>query len=82
MMLFLHVKDYSTGFGGKFGVQKDRQDKSAHTWEERDALAKHESQKGDGLHFNFPRNMQLTYKEIKKCFIFLIVASVCPKKMC
>ena len=44
----LQVKhQYSSGFGGKYGVQKDRQDKSAHTWEEREGLAKHESQKGD-----------------------------------
>jgi len=46
----LHVKDYSSGFGGKFGVQKDRQDKSAHTWEEQQALAKHASQKGELQH--------------------------------
>lgn len=38
--------DYSHGFGGKFGVQKDRQDKSALTWEEQQPLSKHESQKG------------------------------------
>ena len=41
------LKDYSAGFGGKYGVQKDRQDKAAHTYEEREALAKHESQKGE-----------------------------------
>ena len=39
-------KDYATGFGGKFGVQKDRQDKSAAGWNEKTELAKHESQKG------------------------------------
>ena len=38
-------KDYRVGFGGKFGVQKDRQDKSAVGWEHREDLAKHDSQK-------------------------------------
>jgi len=44
----LHVvwKDYSAGFGGKYGVQKDRQDKSSYSWEEKEKLAKHASQKG------------------------------------
>lgn len=40
------VADYKTGFGGQFGVQKDRQDKSAVGWEDRGELSKHESQKG------------------------------------
>ena len=40
-------QDYSVGFGGKYGVQKDRQDQSAHTFEEQQPLAKHESQKGE-----------------------------------
>ena len=38
--------DYSTGFGGKFGVQKDRVDKSAVGWEHHEKVEKHESQKG------------------------------------
>lgn len=38
--------DYSHGFGGKFGVQKDRQDKSAAGWDHIEKLQKHESQKG------------------------------------
>ena len=38
--------DYATGFGGKYGVQKDRVDKSAVGWEHREALQQHESQKG------------------------------------
>lgn len=33
LMRLLFV-DYKTGFGGKFGVQKDRQDKSAVGWDE------------------------------------------------
>lgn len=32
------------GFGGKFGVQKDRQDKSAVGWDHHEAPQKHESQ--------------------------------------
>lgn len=36
--------DYSVGFGGKFGVQTDRQDKSAVGWEYHEAPQKHESQ--------------------------------------
>ena len=39
-------KDYSSGFGGKFGVQTDRQDKSAAGWDHIEKLQKHDSQKG------------------------------------
>ena len=42
--------DYSDGFGGKFGVQTDRVDKSAVGYGDREELAKHESQKGSSLH--------------------------------
>ena len=38
--------DYSTGFGGKYGVQKDSQDSSAVGWDHQEHLAKHDSQKG------------------------------------
>merc|ERR1711894_279168 len=38
-------KDYTSGFGGKFGVQNDRQDKSAVGWEHIEKVEKHESQK-------------------------------------
>jgi cortactin len=40
-------KDYSTGFGGKFGVQKERQDKSAVGFDYREKVEKHESQTGE-----------------------------------
>jgi len=40
------VSDYSTGFGGKYGVQKDHVDKSALGYEYHADLSKHESQKG------------------------------------
>lgn len=36
--------DYKTGFGGQFGVQTDRQDKSAVGWDHHEAPQKHESQ--------------------------------------
>lgn len=39
-------KDYKTGFGGEFGVQSDRVDKSAVGWEHVEKVSKHESQKG------------------------------------
>lgn len=45
-MLLLLFLDYSSGFGGKFGVQKDRVDKSAVGWEHHEQVDKHESQKG------------------------------------
>ena len=38
--------DHSQGFGGKFGVQTDRQDKSAAGWDHIEKVDKHESQKG------------------------------------
>lgn len=34
------------GFGGKFGVQSDRQDKSAAGWDHVEKVDKHQSQKG------------------------------------
>ena len=51
MFVFVHIvslllSDYKTGFGGKFGVQKDRVDKSALGWEHHEKVEKHESQKG------------------------------------
>lgn len=42
-------KDYSSGFGGKFGVQSDRQDTSAVGWDHVEKVDKHESQKGESL---------------------------------
>ena len=40
------ISDYTKGFGGKFGVQTDRQDKSAVGWDHQEKLQLHESQKG------------------------------------
>ena len=45
--------DYKTGFGGKFGVQSDRVDKSALGWEHHEKVDKHESQKGRGMSLFF-----------------------------
>ena len=42
--------DYAKGFGGKFGIQKDRVDKSALGWDYQEKVEKHESQKGIGFH--------------------------------
>lgn len=38
--------DYSKGFGGKYGVEKDRVDKSAVGWGNHEKLNQHESQIG------------------------------------
>lgn len=43
-VIFLSV-DYATGFGGKFGVQKDRVDRNAVGWDYVEKTEKHESQK-------------------------------------
>ena len=45
-MLYALLKDYKTGFGGQFGVQKDRVDKSAAGWDHVEKVEKHASQKG------------------------------------
>ena len=42
------MSDYKDGFGGKFGVQSDRQDKSAVGWDHQEEKQKHDSQKGGG----------------------------------
>lgn len=64
----LSLSDYVVGFGGKFGVQTDRQDKSALGWDHQEKLQLHESQKGTGPGFHscstnvglFPVEPQLT----------------------
>lgn len=54
--IFYHsvVTDYKKGFGGQYGLQEDRQDKSAVGFEHHEKLAQHESQtdyaKGHCLH--------------------------------
>lgn len=44
MFAFLFIKDHSKGFGGKFGVQSDRVDKSAKGWSEQTKPELHSSQ--------------------------------------
>ena len=46
LSLLLHSQDYKTGFGGQFGVQKDRVDASAAGWDHVEKVAKHPSQQG------------------------------------
>ena len=53
---YLHIvalSDYKDGFGGAFGVQKDRVDKSAVGWEHHEKVDKHESQKGRVTYISF-----------------------------
>lgn len=40
------LPDYAKGFGGKFGVESDKVDKSAVGFEYQGKTEKHESQKG------------------------------------
>lgn len=52
----------STGYGGKFGVQKDRMDKSAESWSHNEEVAKHSSvtdtSKGFGGKFGVQKDRQ------------------------
>jgi cortactin len=41
--------DYAKGFGGKYGIQMDRQDRSAVGWDHIEKTEKHASQKGNML---------------------------------
>ena len=45
-LLLSNALDYKTGFGGKFGVQNDRMDKSSVGWDHVEKVEKHVSQKG------------------------------------
>ena len=47
----LIFSDYTSGFGGKFGVQNDRVDKSAMGWDHIEKVEKHDSQKGETTSF-------------------------------
>lgn len=44
--LWFLFSDYASGFGGKYGVQADRVDKSAVGFDYQGKTEKHESQKG------------------------------------
>lgn len=43
------AEDYSVGFGGKFGVQRDRQDKNALGWDHQEEVQPHASQRGQAI---------------------------------
>lgn len=43
------AEDYSVGFGGKFGVQRDRQDKNALGWDHQEEVQPHASQRGQAM---------------------------------
>ncbi len=59
---WIRFLDYTTGFGGKFGVQTDRVDKSAVGWEHVEKVEKHESQKGKNMKNKLDRfRMSKTY---------------------
>ena len=60
---FLLISDYKTGFGGQYGVQSDRVDKSAVGWEHHEALQKHESQKDYSKGFGGKFGVQMDRKD-------------------
>lgn len=51
-IFMLPSPDYSKGFGGKYGVDKEKVDKSAVGFEYQGKTEKHESQKGFYLNFH------------------------------
>ena len=60
LSIFFPTTDYSKGFGGKYGVEKDRVDKTAVGWDHQEKVEKHESQKGRGLLVNNFQMEQIT----------------------
>lgn len=60
--------DYVKGFGGKFGVQTDRQDKCALGWDHQEKPQLHESQKGA-----FPRGLRSSALVTGSCALGLAV---------
>lgn len=69
------VVDHSVGFGGKFGVQKDRQDKSAVGWEHKEHVAPHESQKGREKTFYFHVFVYFLFSFLLFLFLFILIFS-------
>lgn len=45
--MFISHSDYSKGFGGKFGVEKEKVDKAALGYDYKSETEKHQSQKGE-----------------------------------
>ena len=64
--------DYSKGFGGKYGVEKDRVDKTAVGWDHQEKVEKHESQKGRG----FLTTIFKQFAKIKNVRIFTLSSYV------
>lgn len=60
--MFLLV-DYSAGFGGKYGVQKDRVDQSAVGFDHQEKLAQHSSQKDHSAGFGGKYGVQADRKD-------------------
>lgn len=63
--------DYVKGFGGKFGVQTDRQDKCALGWDHQEKVQLHESQKGtsalSSLLFSLPALIWISCYPCEPC---------------
>ena len=76
-MSVFSLADYKAGFGGKFGVQTDRVDKSALGWEHHEKVDKHESQKGINFDIVSIYIYIYIYLKNKSLFkIYIVVLSV------
>lgn len=65
--------DYSKGFGGKFGVEKEKVDKSALGFDYKGEPEKHQSQKGDLIpKLSIIWNIKWLILELIKCWLFCV----------
>ena len=69
--------DYSAGFGGKYGVQKDRVDQSAVGYEHQEKLSQHSSQKDYSQGFGGKYGVQTDRKDQVYCHTQLDRPSYC-----
>lgn len=58
------AEDYSVGFGGKFGVQRDRQDKNALGWDHQEEVQPHASQRGQAM---LPEVVAVSLEHAQNC---------------
>lgn len=58
------AEDYSVGFGGKFGVQRDRQDKNALGWDHQEEVQPHASQRGRAI---LPEVVAVSLEQTQTC---------------
>lgn len=65
------VADYKRGFGGKYGVEVERQDQCALGYEHKENLAKHESQKGTDTFLSTSPNPTLPFTKLLLILPFL-----------